>query len=94
MQYIGELCRYLVAAAPSPLDGSQELRCAVGNGLRPEVWEKFCRRYNVAKVVEFYAATEGNTNLFNNCGVVGAVGVVPWFAKVCFDKALTGPRQC
>jgi hypothetical protein len=39
-------------------------------------------------VVEFYAATEGNTNLFNNTGVVGAVGVVPWFAKAIYPVRL------
>jgi hypothetical protein len=50
MQYIGELCRYLASAPPSPLDGSQPIKCAIGNGLRPEVWEKFVRRYSVAKV--------------------------------------------
>jgi fatty-acyl-CoA synthase len=37
VQYIGELCRYLVAAKPNPLDGSQRIKCAAGNGLRPEV---------------------------------------------------------
>ena len=61
MQYIGELARYLCTAHPTPLDGSWPIKYAIGNGLRPEVWEKFARRYNVGKVVEFYAATEGNT---------------------------------
>ena len=63
--------RYLATAPPNPLDGSTRLRYAFGNGLRPDVWEKFTRRYGVEKVVEFYAATEGNTNLFNNAGVSG-----------------------
>lgn len=48
------------------------------------MWERFARRYNVGHVVEFYAATEGNTNLFNNTGKVGAVGVVPWFARFVY----------
>jgi solute carrier family 27 (fatty acid transporter), member 1/4 len=45
-------------------------------------------RYNVSKVVEFYAATEGNTNLFNNMNKVGAVGVIPWFAKILYPVRL------
>ena len=56
--------------------------------MRPEVWEKFTRRYNVGKVVEFYAATEGNTNLFNNTGRVGAIGVVPWFITSIYPVKL------
>ena len=32
VQYIGELCRYLAAAKPNPLDGSQRIKCAAGNG--------------------------------------------------------------
>ena len=77
-----------MAAKANPLDGSQRIKCASGNGLRPEVWERFTRRYNVARIVEFYAATEGNTNLFNNAGVVGAVGVVPWFARFIYPVKL------
>ena len=38
-QYIGELCRYLLAVEPSPLDHQNELRLAIGNGLRPDIWE-------------------------------------------------------
>ena len=43
-QYIGELCRYLLAVEPSPLDRQNELRVAIGNGLRPDIWEKVCNR--------------------------------------------------
>ena len=91
MQYIGELGRYLANAPPSPLDGHQRLRVALGNGLRPEVWPTFQKRYGIGKIVEFYAATEGNTNLFNNCAspaAMGAVGIVPWFAKVLYPVRL------
>jgi hypothetical protein len=34
IQYIGELCRYLLAAPPSPHDRAHRVRIAIGNGLR------------------------------------------------------------
>jgi len=34
IQYIGELCRYLLAAPPSPYDRKHNVRIAIGNGLR------------------------------------------------------------
>ena len=53
------------------------VRVAYGNGLRPEIWTQFQALFNIKKVVEFYGSTEGNANLVNNTGVVGAIGVVP-----------------
>jgi acyl-CoA synthetase (AMP-forming)/AMP-acid ligase II len=41
MQYIGELCRYLLLAKPSPLEKQHKLRIAIGNGLRPDIWADF-----------------------------------------------------
>jgi fatty-acyl-CoA synthase len=32
-----------------------------GNGMRPDVWNRFRDRFNIPKVCEFYAATEGKT---------------------------------
>jgi fatty-acyl-CoA synthase len=78
-QYIGELCRYLVNAPPHPKEKAHRLRVACGNGLRPDVWPEFKRRFDIPQVLEFYGATEGNVNLFNFEGKEGAVGRVPWF---------------
>ena len=64
-QYIGELCRYLTNAAPHALERKHRLRLAFGNGLRPDVWPKFVGRFGIAQVGEFYAATEGNVQLWN-----------------------------
>ena len=34
IQYIGELCRYLLAAPPGVYDRKHSVRIAIGNGLR------------------------------------------------------------
>ena len=77
MQYIGELCRYLVNAPPNPNDANLKLQFAMGNGMRPDVWTKFMERYNVGRIVEFYGATEGNVGLFNSSGKPFSLGFVP-----------------
>ncbi|GLH80123.1 long-chain-acyl-CoA synthetase [Bradyrhizobium sp. SSBR45G] len=77
VQYIGELCRYLLAAPPSELDRAHRLRLACGNGLRGDVWEAFQARFAIPQVLEFYAATEGNFSLYNVEGRVGSIGRVP-----------------
>jgi fatty-acyl-CoA synthase len=76
-QYIGELCRYLVRAPHDPNERRHRLRLACGNGLRPDIWTEFQSRSRVARIVEFYAATEGNVMLFNFEGKLGAVGRLP-----------------
>ena len=77
MLYIGEMCRYLLATPPSPLDSAHRLRVAVGNGLRPEIWTRFRERFAIANVHEFYSATEAPGVLFNLTGVEGSVGKLP-----------------
>jgi fatty-acyl-CoA synthase len=79
LQYIGELCRYLVNSPPHPKERAHKLRLVCGNGLRPDVWPDFKRRFAIPSIMEFYAATEGNVTLFNWDGKDGAVGRVPWF---------------
>lgn len=80
-QYIGELCRYLLNSPPHPDEQRHRIRCAIGNGLRPEVWEPFQKRFQIPRIVEFYGATEGNLALVNISGKVGAVGQFPNFLR-------------
>eukprot|EP01095_Lingulamoeba_sp_RSL-Kostka_P009017 TRINITY_DN3077_c2_g1_i3.p1 TRINITY_DN3077_c2_g1~~TRINITY_DN3077_c2_g1_i3.p1 ORF type:complete len:529 (+),score=195.28 TRINITY_DN3077_c2_g1_i3:53-1639(+) len=75
-QYIGELCRYLLAQPETEYDNSN-VRIAIGNGLRPDVWPEFQSRFNIQRIGEFYGATEGNAGLANYKGKVGAVGFTP-----------------
>ena len=76
-EYIGELCRYLLNAPPSPLEKTHKIRAITGNGLRPEIWRQFQERFAIPRIVEFYGATEGNVSMLNYDGTVGAVGRVP-----------------
>lgn len=76
-QYIGELCRFLLASPEHPLERSHRLRIATGNGLRPDIWEAFRDRFAIPEILEFYAATESTISLYNVEGRVGAVGRVP-----------------
>lgn len=76
--YVGELCRYLVSAPPSPLERSHAVRLFVGNGMRADVWKELLRRFGQVSVLEFYAATEGNAVMTNLTGEkIGSVGRVP-----------------
>jgi fatty-acyl-CoA synthase len=87
-QYIGELCRYLVAAPPHPRETRHKLRLACGNGLRREVWESFQDRFEIPRIIEFYASTEGSFSLYNCDGKVGAIGRVPPYLVHRFPIAL------
>ena len=76
-QYIGELCRYLVARKPSDADTKHNIRLAIGNGLRPDIWDEFQDRFQIPDILEFYGATEGTGSTLNYCTTKedrGAVG--------------------
>lgn len=87
-QYIGEFCRYLLHAAPSSEAKNHRIRLACGNGLAPDVWEEFKDRFHIPRVLEFYAATEGNISLFNVEGMRGAIGRIPPYLAHRFSPAL------
>jgi fatty-acyl-CoA synthase len=76
-QYIGELCRYLVAASNRPEEKTHRLRLAIGNGLSEEVWRAVLNRLGPLRIIEFYASTEGNVWLYNVEGRIGSIGRVP-----------------
>ncbi len=71
--YIGEICRYLMNQPQKPDDADNLLVSCVGNGLRPEIWRDFKKRFGIKKVFELFGAAEGTlifTNLLNiDCSV-------------------------
>ncbi|XP_024939555.1 long-chain fatty acid transport protein 4 isoform X2 [Cephus cinctus] len=75
-QYIGEMCRYILASPPKSDDKNHTVRLMFGNGLRPQIWTEFVKRFNIPKIVEFYGATEGNANIVNVDSTVGAIGFI------------------
>jgi len=82
--YIGELCRYLLNAPPGPHDMAHSVRLICGNGLRPDIWRAFVKRFGIRHIREFYGATEGNIALFNFDSRTGAIGRIPKWAEKRF----------
>lgn len=84
IQYVGETCRYLLTAPPqldpatgANLDKAHNVRIAFGNGLRPDIWDRFKARFGIDTIAEFYSATEGTSgtwNLSSNTFTSGAIG--------------------
>ena len=66
IQYVGEVCRYLLNSKPHPDQDRHNVRIAYGNGLRRDIWSEFKSRFHIDGIGEFYAATESpiaTTNL-------------------------------
>ncbi|OXB68247.1 UNVERIFIED_CONTAM: hypothetical protein H355_005379 [Colinus virginianus] len=74
IQYIGEICRYLLNQPVRESETQHCVRLAVGNGLRPTIWEDFTKRFRIKQIGEFYGATECNCSIANVDGKVGACG--------------------
>ncbi|KAI2622356.1 hypothetical protein GGR54DRAFT_598211 [Hypoxylon sp. NC1633] len=84
IQYVGETCRYLLAAPPEidpatgeNMDRRHCVRVAFGNGLRPDIWDSFRDRFGIDTIGEFYGATEAPVamwNLTRNNFASGAIG--------------------
>jgi fatty-acyl-CoA synthase len=87
-QYIGELCRYLLHTAENPIEAKHHIRMCCGNGLRPDIWNSFKTRFRIPRILEFYAATEGNVSLFNIEGKPGAIGRTPSYLAHRFPATL------
>ena len=84
--YVGEVCRYLMAQPAKDGENRTTLKYIIGNGLRPDIWMAFKKRFGIKKIFEFYGAAEGVgvfTNLFNFDYTVGT-SLTP-FAIVKYD---------
>jgi fatty-acyl-CoA synthase len=75
--YIGEICAYLLNQPEKPTDRKHHVRVIAGNGLRPTIWDEFTKRFGIARVCEFYAASEGNTAFLNVFNVDKTTGICP-----------------
>jgi fatty-acyl-CoA synthase len=87
-QYIGELCRYLLHSADTAVEKQHQIRMCCGNGLRPDIWNDFKSRFRIPRILEFYAATEGNVSMFNVEGKPGAIGRIPSYLAHRFPATL------
>lgn len=89
IQYVGETLRYILGVPPEidaitgeDLDKKHNIRLAFGNGLRPDVWNRFKERFNIPDIAEFYAATEGTSGQWNfssndfSAGAIGRNGAI------------------
>ncbi|KAK3592273.1 hypothetical protein CHS0354_037562 [Potamilus streckersoni] len=89
-QYIGEICRYLLAQPIKDSETKHHVRLMFGNGLKPQIWEEFQKRFGVKLMGEFYGATEGNCNVMNTENKIGAVGftsmILPSFYPLTLIK--------
>ncbi len=72
IQYVGETLRYLLSApvqtdpiTGESLDRKHNVRIAFGNGLRPDVWNRFKDRFGIETIAEFYSATESPSACWN-----------------------------
>ena len=92
--YIGEVCRYLLNQPPKPTDRAHQVRLIAGNGLRPEIWDEFTKRFGIARVCEFYASSEGNTAFINIFNVPRTTGIAPMsLAYVEYDPDTGAPLR-
>jgi len=85
IQYIGETNRFLLAAPEKldpttgkSLDKEHRVTKCYGNGMRPDVWDRFKDRFGIETVGEFYTATEApmssSWNLSRNAFTSGSIG--------------------
>ena len=90
--YVGELCRYLMDQPEAANDKDNKIRAMVGNGLRSSIWSDFKTRFDIPKVLELYASSEGNIGFTNVFNFENTVGFCPLsYAIVQYDKENEAP---
>ena len=82
--YTWTMLRDLVEAPPDPNERHHPVRLFMGSGMPRGLWRRVADRFAPARVVEFYASTEGEVVLANVSGQkVGAMGrPLPGSARV------------
>lgn len=88
VQYIGEVMRYLCSTPKKENDREHNVRLAIGNGVRAEIWREFVSRFGNIQIREFYASTEGNVGFVNYAGKIGAIGRVNFIHSLLFPFVL------
>ncbi|GMM44138.1 long-chain fatty acid transporter [Pichia kluyveri] len=60
IQYVGEVCRYLVDSSITLNENEcyGKIQLAYGNGLRPDIWMKLKERFGIKAIGEFYSSSE------------------------------------
>jgi len=87
--YIGELCRYLLNTPEQADDPKNPMIKMMGNGLRPDVWHQFKKRFGVRRIAEFYGSSEGNVgfvNMLNKDCTVGTTSIPVALVKYDVDE--------
>ncbi len=82
--YTWTMLRDLVEADPNPNERHHPVRLFMGSGMPKGLWTRVIERFGPARVVEFYASTQGEVVLANVSGQkVGAMGrPLPGSARV------------
>jgi len=90
--YIGEICRYLMNQPPQADDHLNPVTKIVGNGLRPEIWTAFKKRFGIKYVYELYGAAEAPLIFTNLLNIDKSVGLcLTPFAIVRYDIDADAP---
>ncbi len=76
--YVGDLCQYLMNQPEKPNDAANPVEAIFGNGLRPEIWKAFKKRFDIPKVLEFYGASESRNAFINEYNFDCTVGFSPF----------------
>jgi putative long chain acyl-CoA synthase len=66
--YTWTMLQFLVNAADTPAEHHHPIRLFAGSGMPKGIWKRLSERFQPARVVEFYASTEGNAVLVNLTG--------------------------
>ncbi|KUJ09443.1 bifunctional fatty acid transporter and acyl-CoA synthetase [Mollisia scopiformis] len=88
MLYVGEVCRYLLAAPKSEFDRKHNCIVAVGNGLQKDVWIRFQERFGIQEIREIYRSSEGLykfDNFYGGAQAAGKVGYAGLIGRILED---------